>query len=109
MWWMLARMAGWDGGTDIPSGTWLGLTTDWNDDVNWPAEIPTTTTDVIISSSVSKQPFVFDTPTAICNNLTIEIGSITYGKCRSGTHSHAVIYPIQERLHLNPGFQLKSP
>jgi len=75
MWWMLARIAGWDGGEGIPSGTWLGLTTDWHDDVNWPAEIPTATTDVIISSSVSKQPFVFDTPAAICNNLTIGTGA----------------------------------
>jgi len=75
MWWMLARMAGWDGEADMPSGTWLGLTTDWHDDANWPSEIPTSTTDVTISSSVSKQPFVFDTPAAICNNLTIGTGA----------------------------------
>lgn len=75
MWWMLARIAGWDGGTGIPSGTWLGVTTDWHDDVNWPAEIPTSTTDVIISSSVTNQPFVFESPAAICNNLTVGTGA----------------------------------
>ena len=71
MWWMLARMAGWDGGASIPEGTWLGVTNDWNDIANWPAEIPSLTTDVIISSLVPHQPFVFSTPTATCKNLTI--------------------------------------
>ena len=75
MWWMLARIAGWDGGADIPSGTWLGLTTDWHDDANWPLLIPTITTDVIISASASNQPYIFDSPTAICKNLTINTGA----------------------------------
>jgi hypothetical protein len=75
MWWMLARMAGWDEGTVIQPGTWLGLTTDWNDDANWPVEIPTITTDVIISSSALNQPYIFDSPTAICKNLTINSGA----------------------------------
>ena len=64
-------MAGWDGGTSIPEGTWLGETNDWNDIANWPVEKPTITTDVIISSSTPNQPFIFSSPTAICRNLNI--------------------------------------
>ena len=75
MWWMLARIAGWDGGTSIPIGTWLGVTANWNDASNWPVEIPTIITDVIISSSVPNQPFIFSSPQAICNNLTINSGA----------------------------------
>jgi hypothetical protein len=75
MWWMLARMAGWDGGTTIIPGTWLGVTANWNDASNWPVEIPTIITDVIISSSAPNQPFIFSSPTAICNNLTINPGA----------------------------------
>ena len=75
MWWMLARMAGWDGGTTIPPGTWLGVTTDWSTGSNWySGTVPTAITNVIIPL-VTKQPVISTLQVATCNNLTINSGT----------------------------------
>lgn len=75
MWWMLARIAGWDGGTSSPAGTWLGVTTDWNTASNWyGGTVPTSTTDVLIQLA-AKQPVISSLTLAVCNNLTISSGA----------------------------------
>lgn len=52
----------------IPTGTWLGINSSWNDAVNWCGGIPTATTDVIINGAVTLQPFV--SQTSYCHNIT---------------------------------------
>ncbi|MBN2765096.1 MAG: T9SS type A sorting domain-containing protein [Paludibacteraceae bacterium] len=64
------------------TGTWLGITTDWNDDQNWCGNIPTSSTDVIIPQTPigGNQPVIgIDDADAICNSLTINNGaSVTF-------------------------------
>ena len=75
MWWMLARIAGWDGGTTITPGTWLGGTADWNTGSNWyGGTVPTSATNVIIPLA-TKQPVISGPLTAVCNNITINSGA----------------------------------
>ena len=68
-------------------GTWIGVTSsDWNTSSNWCGGIPTSSTDVIITSSVSNYPVVSATPTAVCHSLTINSGaSLTIGPSGSST------------------------
>lgn len=57
--------------TGCTAGTWLGTTsTDWNDPSNWCSGIPTSTTDVSISSTAPHQP-VISSASGSCRNITI--------------------------------------
>jgi uncharacterized delta-60 repeat protein len=56
----------------LPTGGWLGTTTDWNTASNWCGGVPTGTTDVVISSS-GNLPTLTGT-SSICRNLSIQSG-----------------------------------
>ncbi|MFY8034008.1 MAG: hypothetical protein ACOVMN_05780, partial [Flexibacteraceae bacterium] len=56
----------------IPSGTWLGTNTDWNNTSNWCGGVPTATTDITLPSN-GILPIISGT-TATCRNLTIPVG-----------------------------------
>ncbi|MFY8035358.1 MAG: T9SS type A sorting domain-containing protein, partial [Flexibacteraceae bacterium] len=56
----------------IPTGTWLGTTTDWNSASNWCGGVPTSTTDITLPST-GTLPAITGT-TATCRNLTIPSG-----------------------------------
>lgn len=56
------------------SGGWKGTTTDWNTNTNWCNNtVPTSATDVAISTGVPNMPQI--TATSFCNNLTIGSGA----------------------------------
>lgn len=61
--------------TIVPSaGGWKGITTDWNLNTNWCNNtVPTSTTDVNISTGVANMPQI--TAASYCNNLTIGSGA----------------------------------
>ena len=68
-------MAGWDGGTTIMPGTWLGGTADWNTGSNWyGGTVPSSVTNVIIPLA-TKQPVISSPLIAECNNMTINSGA----------------------------------
>lgn len=78
MWWMLARIAGWDGG--VTTGMWLGgsrgSATDWNTAANWSGGVvPTTEVDVTISPSATSQPIVAASTAAVCKNMILSSGA----------------------------------
>ncbi|HRG58920.1 MAG TPA: hypothetical protein PK323_08160 [Bacteroidia bacterium] len=52
----------------IPSGTWLGVNSSWNDAINWCGGIPTPTSDIIINGAVTFKPSL--SQTAYCHNIT---------------------------------------
>ncbi len=54
----------------VSSGTWFGVNNDWFDANNWCGGIPTSTTNVVITSSVSNMPLI-STIGAVCNSITI--------------------------------------
>ncbi len=61
--------------TLTPSGTWTGTTsTDWNTSSNWCGGVPTSTTDVIITSTPTNQP-VIGAAGGLSRNITIGSGS----------------------------------
>ena len=61
--------------TGCTSGTWLGIfSTDWNDAGNWCGGIPTSTTDVVITSAPANQP-VIGIAGGTCRNITIGSGA----------------------------------
>ena len=55
------------------SGTWLGLSADWNSAPNWCGGVPTTTTDVYIPNGVAFMPAT--TAGSFAHNLTVPTGS----------------------------------
>lgn len=56
--------------TTTAAGVWLGIISeDWNDPGNWCGPIPTSTTDVIISSTAPNQPRLVTN--GVCRNLTM--------------------------------------
>ncbi|MGB4848502.1 MAG: hypothetical protein WBP41_11320, partial [Saprospiraceae bacterium] len=58
-----------------PSGTWTGTTsTDWNTGSNWCGGVPTSSTDVIITSTPINQP-VIGAAGGLSRNITIGSGS----------------------------------
>ncbi|MEP7107592.1 MAG: hypothetical protein ABI760_06405, partial [Ferruginibacter sp.] len=55
------------------SGDWLGITSNWNDPVNWCEGIlPTSSTDVTIPAGTLKMPIITDS--VYCNSLLISTG-----------------------------------
>lgn len=58
-----------------PPGSWLGVTTEWNNGTNWSGGIPGEATNVVIDSAVTNQPLISVTGTAACNDLTINPGA----------------------------------
>ncbi|MBK9985103.1 MAG: hypothetical protein IPP15_22560 [Saprospiraceae bacterium] len=61
--------------TLTPSGTWTGTTsTDWNTSSNWCGGVPTSSTDVIITSTPVNQP-VIGAAGGLSRNITIGSGS----------------------------------
>jgi hypothetical protein len=59
------------------SGSWSGnVSTDWNNTGNWcGGAIPTSTTDVVISSTATRQPTI-SAANAVCRNLTVASGAV---------------------------------
>jgi hypothetical protein len=54
-------------------GDWLGITSNWNDPINWcEGIVPTSSTDVVIPTGTLIMPLI--TGSANCNNLTINTG-----------------------------------
>ena len=75
MWWLLARICGWDG-EPMTAGTWIGGTSgsesDWFTAANWfGGDVPNSATDVRIPASGTWQPVITGETTAVCRNLTI--------------------------------------
>lgn len=55
--------------------TWLGSTSEWNEATNWSGGVPTSGTNVVITSSVAFQPVIASTTSADCRNLMINQGA----------------------------------
>ena len=51
--------------------TWLGITSVWSEGANWSGGIPTSGTNVVITSSSASQPVISSTTSADCRNLMI--------------------------------------
>jgi len=58
-----------------PNGTWLGNTTDWDEDSNWVGGVPEPAGNAIISSFAPNQPVISVSTIATCNILTLNTGS----------------------------------
>lgn len=56
-----------------PSGTWLGISTNWNATPNWCGGIPTISTDVLIPTTATNMPIV--SVNSFVNNLTLQTGA----------------------------------
>lgn len=59
-----------------PAGTWLGITSDWNNPDNWcGAAVPGAGTNVTIGTAVANLPVIPSSPYGVCNNLTVNAGA----------------------------------
>lgn len=56
-----------------PSGTWLGISSNWNATPNWCGGIPTITSDVLIPTTATNMPIV--SANSFVNNLTLQSGT----------------------------------
>jgi hypothetical protein len=75
MWWLLARICGWDG-EPLTTGTWIGgaagSETDWFTATNWHSgTVPSAATDVRITTMGTYHPVITGETTAVCRDLTI--------------------------------------
>lgn len=67
-------------------GTWLGITTEWNEATNWTGGIPTGSSAVLITSSVANQPVISGPVTGLANSVAIgQNASLTIGPAGSAT------------------------
>jgi hypothetical protein len=89
------------------NGTWLGLTSDWNNPANWCAGVPTTTTDVFIPLTGSGIYPVVSTATAMARNVNIDAGASvivsgqTFQVSGKITNSGGIFNVINGTLELN--------
>ena len=60
--------------TVAASGTWIGITTDWNDGQNWCTGVPPTTLDNVTIPVTPNNPVV-STAIATAHNITINLGA----------------------------------
>jgi hypothetical protein len=89
LWWMLARMAGWDGISTV--STWQGGTTDWSTPANWSGGfVPTSSTDVIIPAT-GNNPVISALAAGDCHNLTVNAGASLTIESSSLTSSGSLI------------------
>ncbi len=59
-----------------PAGTWLGITSDWNNQDNWcGAAVPGAGTNVTIGTAAANFPVIPSSPYGVCNNLTVNAGA----------------------------------
>jgi hypothetical protein len=73
MWWLLARIAGWDG---IVATTWTGAASEsWNDPGNWSNGLPDRYCNVTIPT-VARMPVIDPYGEAECNDLEIQSGAL---------------------------------
>ena len=73
MWYMLARIAGWDGNKETE---WTGAAgNDWDNDGNWSNGVPGGSTDVIIPDVIN-DPAIAAGVEAECNNMDIAAGAM---------------------------------
>lgn len=87
VWWMLARMAGWDG---YPVTEWTGAAgNSWDNDGNWSNGVPDGSTDVIIPD-VATDPLISAVIEAECHNLEITAGAMLTVES-DGTRSGSLI------------------
>lgn len=69
-----------------PDGTWLGITTEWNEATNWTGGIPTGSSAAVITASVANQPLISGPVTALASSVTIgQNASLTIGPEGSAT------------------------
>ena len=74
-----------------PVDTWLGVSSDWNDPLNWSGGVPAMGTNVVISASADNQPVVASASTADCMNLAINPGASLTVESASVTSSGSLI------------------
>lgn len=76
---------------NISDGTWLGITTEWNEASNWIGGIPTGSSVVLIKSTVPNQPLIAGPITALADSVTIDqSASLTIGPQGSATFASLI-------------------
>ena len=73
MWWMLARIAGWDGHRETE---WTGsMSSSWDEPGNWNNGVPDDSTDVIVPD-MTVDPVIQPGTEASCNNIEIDADAV---------------------------------